>query len=112
MPASALKPPFVRSYVHHLLHTHEMSSHSLLAMHNLTALSNFLAGVREVIARGGGEEFEREVERFEATYDEDMAPWVEAEKMWLEVERARGKGRLAREREKQAASTVGTAVDI
>ncbi|TBU28920.1 tRNA-guanine transglycosylase [Dichomitus squalens] len=108
----ALQPPVVRSYVHHLLHTHEMSSHALLAMHNLTALSRFFAGVREVIARGGQEEFEREVERFETTYDEGMALWDEAERMWLEVERARGKGRLAREREKQAASMIGTAVDI
>ena len=58
------------------------------------------------------ETFAREVEWFERTYDEDMVLWDETEKMWLEVERARGKGRLAREKEKQAASTIGTAVDL
>ncbi|KAI1790759.1 tRNA-guanine(15) transglycosylase-like protein [Ganoderma leucocontextum] len=114
LPPSALQPPFVRSYVHHLLHTHEMSAHSLLAMHNLTVFAGFLSGIREVLARGesGRDEFEREVERFEETYDEEMALWDEAEKMWLGVEHARGKGRLAREKEKQAVSTIGTAVDL
>ncbi|KAI8998894.1 tRNA-guanine(15) transglycosylase-like protein [Trametes punicea] len=108
---SALLPPSTRAYVHHLLHTHEMSAHALLAMHNLTVFSAFLAGVRTVIG-GGQEAFAREVERFEAAYDEDMALWAEAELMWLEVERARGKGRLAREKEKQKESTVGTAVEM
>jgi len=28
-------PPYTRGYIHHLLHTHEMSAHALLAMHNL-----------------------------------------------------------------------------
>ncbi|KAM5531807.1 hypothetical protein V8D89_014506 [Ganoderma adspersum] len=111
---SALQPPFARAYVHHLLHTHEMSAHSLLVMHNLSVLAAFLSGIGEVLARGdtARDEFEREVAKFEATYDEGMTLWDEAERMWLEVEHARGKGRLAREKEKQAASTIGTAVDL
>ncbi|KAI0747854.1 tRNA-guanine(15) transglycosylase-like protein [Daedaleopsis nitida] len=114
LPPSALQVPFVRSYIHHLLHTHEMSSHTLLAMHNLTVLSAFLDGVRAILARGesGKETFTREIERFEQMYDEDMVLWEEAEKMWLEVEHARGKGRLARDKEKQAVSPIGTAVDL
>lgn len=114
VPPSALQPPFVRAYVHHLLHTHEMSAHSLLVMHNLSVLTAFLSGIREVLARGdtARDEFEREVTKFEETYDEEMALWDEAERTWLEVEHARGKGRLAREKEKQAASTIGTAVDL
>ncbi|KAJ8488296.1 hypothetical protein ONZ51_g3654 [Trametes cubensis] len=107
---NALQPPMTRSYVHHLLHTHEMSAHALLAMHNVTVFSAFLDGIRATIARGP-EEFAREVGRFEEVYDEELVLWSEAEGMWLQVERARGKGRLAREKEKQVESTIGTAVD-
>ncbi|KAH9901112.1 tRNA-guanine(15) transglycosylase-like protein [Cubamyces lactineus] len=108
---SALQPPVTRSYVHHLLHTHEMSAHALLAMHNVTVFSAFLDGIRATITRGP-EEFSREVKRFEEAYDEELVLWREAEVMWLQVERARGKGRLAREKEKQVESTIGTAVDL
>ncbi|KAI0646792.1 tRNA-guanine(15) transglycosylase-like protein [Trametes meyenii] len=109
---SALQPPSTRAYVHHLLHTHEMSAHALLTMHNLSVFSAFLAGIRAVVKDAGPEAFAREVARFEEAYDEDLLLWGEAETMWLEVEWARGKGRLAREKEKQAQSTIGTAVDV
>ncbi|CDO69005.1 hypothetical protein BN946_scf184834.g12 [Trametes cinnabarina] len=109
---SALQPAFTRAYVHHLLHTHEMSAHALLAMHNISVFSAFLEGIRETIARGGEEGFTHEVARFEEAYDEDLALWAAAESMWIEVERARGKGRLAREKDKQKESTIGTAVYI
>ncbi|KAI0371770.1 hypothetical protein BV20DRAFT_1120421 [Pilatotrama ljubarskyi] len=109
----AAQPPFTRAYVHHLLHTHEMSAHALLAMHNLSVFSAFLAGIRAVLAHPHAEEeFVGEVARFEEAYDEELGLWAEAEMMWLQVERARGKGRLAREKEKQVESTIGTAVDI
>lgn len=74
-------------------------------MHNLTVLSAFLEGIRDVLSCGITErsEIAKEVERFEQTYDEELLLWDEAEKMWLEVEHARGKGRLAREKEKQVA---------
>ncbi|TFK87383.1 hypothetical protein K466DRAFT_663065 [Polyporus arcularius HHB13444] len=112
VPSSLLQPPFVRSYIHHLLHTHEMSSHSLLAMHNLTVLSAFLDGIRGVLARDSPKgELDKEIGRFEQMYDEKMVLWDEAATMWLTVEHARGKGRLAREREKQAVTTVGAAVE-
>ncbi len=110
---NAAQPPVTRAYVHHLLHTHEMSAHGLLAMHNISVFSAFLAGIRSVLARDDSvAEFAREVTRFEEAYDEELGLWDEAEEMWLLVERARGKGRLAREKEKQAHSTIGTAVDI
>ncbi|EMD37196.1 hypothetical protein CERSUDRAFT_95452 [Gelatoporia subvermispora B] len=106
-------PPYTRSYVHHLLHTHEMSAHALLVMHNLTVLDAFFAGVRAVLARPtGSEELRKEAERFIEKYDEEMLVMEEAKAQWREVDRARGKGRLAREKEKQHESTVGTAVDI
>ncbi|KAH9857810.1 tRNA-guanine(15) transglycosylase-like protein [Lenzites betulinus] len=108
-----LQPPFARAYVHHLLHTHEMSAHALLAMHNIAVFSAFLAGIRSVLSRDDPEaEFAREVTRFEEAYDEELGLWDEGEVMWLQVERARGKGRLAREKEKQIVSTIGTAVDL
>ncbi|KAI0822619.1 tRNA-guanine(15) transglycosylase-like protein [Trametes gibbosa] len=108
-----MQPPFTRAYVHHLLHTHEMSAHALLAMHNISVFSAFLAGIRSVLARDDPEaDFAREVSRFEETYDEELGLWDEAEVMWLKVERARGKGRLAREGNKQIQSTIGPGADI
>ena len=79
-------------------------------MHNLTVLSAFLDGIRQVLARDSPrEEFEKELVLFEQTYDEDLVLWDEAAAMWLDVEHARGKGRLAREKGKQA---MGTAVEL
>ncbi|KAA1474474.1 tRNA-guanine transglycosylase [Dentipellis sp. KUC8613] len=103
--------PYTRAYLHHLLHTHEMSAHTLLAAHNLAVLDAFLAGVRAVIRRGAAE-FAREVERFEAAYEAEMRVFGEAKRCWAEVEMARGKGRLTREKEKQEEDTLGTAVEL
>ncbi|KAK7057385.1 TGT domain-containing protein [Favolaschia claudopus] len=89
-------PPYTRAYVHHLLHTHEMSSHSLLLMHNLAVLDAFFTGVRGVLQ--GGENFAAHVDRFAAAYDERLTVVHEARTMWKDVDLARGKGRLARER--------------
>ncbi|KAK7039016.1 hypothetical protein VNI00_010408 [Paramarasmius palmivorus] len=55
-----------RAYIHHLLHTHEMSAHSLLVSHNLEIISAFLSGVRHVLSTP---DFENEVERFFEYYD-------------------------------------------
>lgn len=106
-------PPFTRAYIHHLLHTHEMSSHSLLAMHNLSVLDAFLSGVRSVLSEANGEaRFRAELENFVEFYDENMTVFDEARKSWTEVAMARGKGRLAREKVKQTESTLGTAVEL
>lgn len=94
------RPPFTRAYIHHLLQTHEMSAHSLLVMHNLSVLDAFFAGVRDAIATAE-DVFDREVERFIQTYDEDMAVFDEAAAGWRNVDLARGKGRLAREKANQ-----------
>jgi queuine tRNA-ribosyltransferase len=111
--AQPFLPPFTRAYLHHLLHTHEMSSHSLLAMHNLCVLDAFLSGVRAVLVQPDGLAlFIAEVDKFAAAYDEDMKVFEDARQSWTEVERARGKGRLAREKAKQAESTLGTAVEL
>ncbi|KAF8630572.1 hypothetical protein AX17_005384 [Amanita inopinata Kibby_2008] len=93
------RPPFTRAYLHHLLHTHEMSAHSLLVMHNLSVLDAFFGGIRRVIASSEGT-FAHEVERFVATYDEDLKVFDEAVTEWRDVDLARGKGRLAREKVK------------
>ncbi|KAL0581655.1 hypothetical protein V5O48_000356 [Marasmius crinis-equi] len=60
--------PHTRAYIHHLLHTHEMSAHSMLVSHNLEVLSAFLAGVRRVL-ESCRDEFGKEVERFFEYYD-------------------------------------------
>ncbi|KAL1703351.1 tRNA-guanine(15) transglycosylase-like protein [Schizophyllum commune] len=117
--AGARLPSYTHAYLHHLLHTHEMSAHSLLVVHNLAVLDAFFAGVRSVLGGGGHdyssldtEAFAREVDRFEATYDGDLAIFEEARARWMEVDRARGKGRLAREKVKQQQATLGTAVAL
>ncbi|EGO03316.1 hypothetical protein SERLA73DRAFT_174759, partial [Serpula lacrymans var. lacrymans S7.3] len=106
-------PPYTRAYLHHLLHTHEMSAHTLLAAHNLTVLDAFFRGVRKVIGKDSGGDitgsvsadtgavFAQEVERFEKTYDESTSLLDEAREDWRDVDLARGRGRLAREREKE-----------
>lgn len=100
------QPPFTRAYVHHLLHTHEMSAHALLAMHNLEVFESFFKGIRKVIAADEEHPDEEkrwklEVERFKATYDGDLKVIDEARVDWKEVDLARGKGRLSREKEKE-----------
>lgn len=118
--------PYTRAYVHHLLHTHEMSAHALLVMHNLTVMNAFMSGVRDVLEREQGDlslngigshanrvkadgillnednpsSFAVEVARFEQTYDIRLQVLDEAKVSWAEVDFARGKGRLARERER------------
>ncbi|KAF8551408.1 hypothetical protein OG21DRAFT_1445223 [Imleria badia] len=95
--------PYSRAYIHHLLHTHEMSAHAFLVAHNLAVVSAFLAGVREVCGESEDESrsarFALEVERFSSAYDESKELYIAAKKDWEYVDRARGKGRLTRERE-------------
>lgn len=108
---SESKPSFTRAYVHHLLHTHEMSAHSLLVMHNLTVLDAFFAGVRSVLSQGNTK-FEQQLDAFIEEYDEELVVFDEARISWSEVEFARGKGRLAREKAKEGEATLGTAVQV
>ncbi|KAF8340490.1 tRNA-guanine(15) transglycosylase-like protein [Cantharellus anzutake] len=98
-------PPFTRAYLHHLLHTHEMSAHTLLALHNLSVLDLFFVGIRDVLGEDEtiGDRFIAEVERFKEIYDEEG--WygpngiLEAGRTaWRNVDLARGKGRFKRER--------------
>jgi queuine tRNA-ribosyltransferase len=95
-PAATAPTPYTRAYLHHLLHTHEMSAHALLVMHNLAVLDAFFAGVRDVLECG--EDFGAHVNLFVAEYDETLAVVDEARTMWKDVDVARGKGRIARER--------------
>jgi hypothetical protein len=101
--------PYTRAYVHHLLHTHEMAAHTLLALHNLAVLDTFFAGVRRVLSEQP-QVFSQEITRFERMYDEKLGVLAEARKTWTEVSLARGKGRLAREKLKP--DTLGTAVEL
>ncbi|KAG5728442.1 Queuine tRNA-ribosyltransferase-like protein [Termitomyces sp. T112] len=113
-PASAPLPPndppnapYTRAYIHHLLHTHEMSAHALLVSHNLAMLDALLAGVRDVLASPASSSFAAHVSRFEAAYRDTASEGEEdvmsqARRMWAAVEKARGKGRLRREREAEA----------
>lgn len=99
-PEERTKPAVTKAYIHHLLHTHEMSAHSLLVLHNLSVLDAFFASIRQFIPRFDiiGGEWEKEVRRFEEYYDETSAMFDEAKKAWREVDLTRGKGRLVREK--------------
>lgn len=109
--------PRSRGYLHHLLHTHEMSAHAMLVAHNLAVLDRFLSGVRDFLLGGDGNDigegedrvtrFAVEVNRFEGVYDESMEVLRVAKECWHEVDLARGKGRLGREKEKQASIEAG-----
>jgi Queuine tRNA-ribosyltransferase len=92
------QPPYTRVYLHHLLHTPEMSTHAFLAMHNLSILDAFFTGIRTVIEECGPTAFGDEVARFCECYDEKQIMIDEARKDWKVVDLARGKGRLAREK--------------
>ncbi|KAE9408300.1 tRNA-guanine transglycosylase [Gymnopus androsaceus JB14] len=103
--------PYTKAYLHHLLHTHEMSAHTLLVMHNMTVMERFFEGVRDVIGGAGGskDDFVMHVSKFIETYAEDDSEsnsnpegnvLAAARKAWREVELLRGKGRLSREAEK------------
>jgi hypothetical protein len=89
---------YTRAYIHHLVHTHEMSSYTLLHFHNLAVVEEFFVSIRTVLKRSC-DEFEKEVRRFYDVYDPGMGVLEEARVRWREVEDARGKGRLKRERE-------------
>ncbi|KAI0037026.1 tRNA-guanine(15) transglycosylase-like protein [Vararia minispora EC-137] len=110
VPTRQMKPN-TRAYLHHLLHTHEMGANVLLAAHNLSVLDAFFAGIRSVLS-SRPDDFAREVERFAHVYDGELKIFMLARKAWADVELARGKGRLAREKEKQAQGTLGTAVEL
>ncbi|KAF8892347.1 tRNA-guanine(15) transglycosylase-like protein [Gymnopilus junonius] len=104
------KPHHTRAYIHHLLHTHEMSAHTFLVMHNLEVLDAFFAGIRSVIAERP-EAWTEEVEKFLQKYDGSLKVFEAAKASWKAVELARGKGRLAREKEKQDEATLGTVIE-
>jgi hypothetical protein len=102
--------PYTRAYMHHLLHTHEMSAHTLLALHNLAVLDTFFAGVRRVLSERPAQ-FSEEITRFEQTYDGKLGVFAESRKDWNEVTLARGKGRLVREKERQK-DALETAMEL
>jgi len=102
-----------------------MTAHALLTMHNLSVVDRFFADIRDILARDGVDKFRKEVQRFRDWYDDDEAVGSgtqdfseadevevvggtvgrEAKNDWATVDKARGKGRLARDKEK-----VGTSV--
>ncbi|KAG1811866.1 tRNA-guanine(15) transglycosylase-like protein [Suillus subaureus] len=99
-------PPFTRAYLHHLLHTHEMSAHTLLVAHNVVILDALLTGVRTILSGHADQNeaeviFAREVTRFEEVYDGAMSVLHTARDNWKDVKYARGKGRLLREAQKE-----------
>lgn len=107
-------PPFTRSYIHHLLHTHEMTAHVLLSAHNLSVLSRFFADIRAFLAEVSSapnteERFNEEIRRFETRYKRPDELMRKARVNWEDVNLARGKGRLAREK---AAKATENPVDI
>lgn len=89
--AEALGDIPTRAYVHHLLHTHEMGAHVLLAMHNTCVMHLFMAEVRKSIQEG---RFKGDCQRWAGVYQEDLPALREAEVEYMRVRGERGKGRL------------------
>lgn len=98
-------PPHTRAYIHHLLHTHEMSAHALLVSHNLAIVEAFLRGIRSTL-QSTPDNFEKQVARFMEVYAEPRELVDSAAKEWKTVDVARGKGRLGREKEKGTGGEV------
>lgn len=100
--ATVYEPAVTRAYVHHLLHTHEMSAHTYLAAHNINVLSSFFVSIRKFIQRPDLQEsFATELTRFEAHYTRPDIPnglFDRANVQFRDVDLVRGKGRLAREK--------------
>ncbi|GAA5982716.1 hypothetical protein JCM5350_006224 [Sporobolomyces pararoseus] len=100
-PFGPCGPP-TKSYVHHLLLAHEMTSHVILALHNQTLMNQFFESIRKVLksGSGGAKRFEEEVEKFENLYEdrekgsEEYEIVKQGRKGWRMVEKARGKGSL------------------
>ena len=123
------QPAHTRAYIHHLLHTHEMSAHALLTVHNLYVVDRYFADIRDVLESDGVDKFTEEVRKFRDWYDDDGvvgdagqdlgevgeveiiggAVGREAKSNWASVDKARGKGRLAREKEKTSVAVLGEA---
>jgi len=94
-----------------------MSAHALLVMHNLTVVEAFFEGIREVL-RGSGHailldvdhdsidgtekkyDWIHEVDLY-AAYDGSLRVVDDATGMWKDVDLAREKGRLGREKERE-----------
>lgn len=60
-----------RAYLHHLLNAKEMLGWVLLQIHNQHVVGEFFEGVRRSLAQGVSD-FERERERFRATYEPEI----------------------------------------
>ncbi|PTB62837.1 tRNA-guanine transglycosylase [Trichoderma citrinoviride] len=58
-----------RAYIHHLLNAKEMLGWNLLQIHNHHVITEFFAGIREALARGGQAAFEDVARRFAASYE-------------------------------------------
>ncbi|PVG01552.1 hypothetical protein CPB86DRAFT_727241 [Serendipita vermifera] len=101
-------PGFTKAYIHHLLHTHEMSAYALLHMHNLAVITRFFEGIRSVLETcllssenetQSFDRFRKEIQDFYERYSLPDVLFDEARTRWKEVEDARGKGSLKRERD-------------
>ncbi len=54
---------FTRSYIHHLLREKEILGMSLLSLHNVCFMQEFMARIREEIEQGTLEKFKKEIEK-------------------------------------------------
>ncbi|KAM0748207.1 tRNA-guanine transglycosylase [Meredithblackwellia eburnea MCA 4105] len=99
-----------KSYVHHLLKSHEMTANVALALHNSTVMFNFFGAIRRSIEDGS---FDHSVGLFSQTYSEpeggvlnggEYVCLKEAKEDWAKVNLVRGKGSLREKRLEDAAA--------
>ena len=98
--ATAKAPPMTRAYLHHLLQTHEMLAHALLVSHNLAVVEAFFTGIRQILSLPEPDQFTKACDAFRQIYPEDgWSVLGEGKRCWAKVDKERGKGRLARDRD-------------
>jgi len=98
--ATAKALPMTRAYLHHLLQTHEMLAHALLVSHNLAVVEAFFAGIRRILSLPEPDQFTKACDAFRQIYPEDSWGVLEqGKRCWTKVDKERGKGRLARDRD-------------
>lgn len=93
-----------QAYTHHLLQSHELTAHVILALHNQYVMETFFSAIRSVLD-DGEDRFEEEVKRFGEVYEESMGGAfsggeyrcrVEAREERKRVDKERGKGSSVR----------------
>jgi queuine/archaeosine tRNA-ribosyltransferase len=105
---SVEKQPALRGYIHHLLWTHEISAHVILALHNVRVIVALLERASRLLA-SSPDAFDAAADAFAAAYSDDSQLVEQASAHLAQVKDNRGKGRDKRRAAEEAAATLAEA---